>query len=50
MGSFWTAWNRKMEPMLLDSQLADGVSWEEAVKHQAVEEKMLRFTEPHFVP
>ena len=25
-GSFWTAWNRKMEPMLLDSQLADG-SW-----------------------
>ena len=25
-GAFWTAWNRKMEPMLLDSQLADG-SW-----------------------
>ena len=25
-GAFWTAWNRKMEPMLLNSQLADG-SW-----------------------
>jgi hypothetical protein len=25
-GSFWAAWNRKMEPMLLNSQLADG-SW-----------------------
>jgi len=25
-GSFWAAWNRKMEPMLLNSQLSDG-SW-----------------------
>jgi len=25
-GAFWAAWNRKMEPMLLNSQLADG-SW-----------------------
>ena len=25
-GAFWTAWNRKMEPMLLNAQLADG-SW-----------------------
>lgn len=25
-GAYWTAWNRKMEPMLLNSQLADG-SW-----------------------
>ena len=25
-GAFWTAWNRKMEPMLLNSQLANG-SW-----------------------
>ena len=26
MDAFWAAWNRKMEPMLLNSQLADG-SW-----------------------
>ena len=25
-GAYWTAWNRKMEPMLINSQLADG-SW-----------------------
>ena len=25
-GAYWTAWNRKMEPMLLNSQLPDG-SW-----------------------
>ncbi len=25
-GAYWTAWNRKMEPMLLNSQLEDG-SW-----------------------
>ena len=46
MGCFWAAWNRKMEPMLSNSQLADG-SWpkEGSGKLLAGAVKMLKFIE-----